>query len=825
MALSPDQYQTIADEAVAHGVDPQLVFNVVQAESSGNHYDRNGGVLTSPTGARGLMQLEPGTARDMGVNPDDPNDNIRGGVRYLATLQNKYGADNPHMIAAAYNGGPRHVDEGRVSPAAQAYAAKVTQGLGGSDDVDPAFAGLGGSSAPQAPAQAPAEGPQPAGYNPDTDVDPAFAGLGQRDPGTPGGKEIAYGDGQVVDAVTHSVIPMGSQKVAQALGIKAYKADDPNAPDWGSRDMPYYAKPGQDPSTVPEGEYVIALTSPDGSSGQLLTKKDGKLVVEKSFGEGVLQSAMKENNNLIRFGNTITGGKLPMLDELDQKANQYDAQTAANDKMGVNVGSGLGKFTGSAGMAGTDAALLATGLGELPLVASAARFAPAAALPYIDAAAQGAVAGGLLTDKRDAAGVMGDMAFGAAGGAATHGVLNKTAGFLAPRLAPAVQAMRDAGVYLTPGATVGGVAKGIEDKATSLPLFFTGDSIAAGQRASVHSFNVGTGNQVLAPIGERVNPGTTAGHDLINEVSDKIGAQYQSLLPNAQINVNTPQIMNDLAAVEARELVGLPSSVKTQYRQIVFDGLSNRADQSGNMAGPLYGDFDSQLGARARTYTGSTDGDHQALGQALQATQGVFRQALSDQNPAIAPQLNAANQSWAMFVRMRDAASRLGGESGVFTPAQLRSAVRSGDKSAGKGAFARGDALLQDFADAAHATVGNKYPDSGTAGREGLMNLLGMGGIGFGAHAAGMGLPVLAGGAATGAAAASAYATPAGRRATTYLLSSPKFGAVGSGIADAIRNLPPGALAGGYPALRGVGLDQQRQQMPTPPSPKLPKRR
>ncbi len=81
-----------------YGVPPALLAAVAKAESSFNPR------AVSPAGARGLMQIMPGTARELGVDPMDPRQAVDGAARLLASHLKTFGS--PALALAAYNAGP-----------------------------------------------------------------------------------------------------------------------------------------------------------------------------------------------------------------------------------------------------------------------------------------------------------------------------------------------------------------------------------------------------------------------------------------------------------------------------------------------------------------------------------------------------------------------------------------------------------------------------------------------------------------------------------------------------------------------------------------------
>jgi hypothetical protein len=114
--------QLLAKASAQHNIDAELLASVVHAESGGHVQ------AISRTGARGLMQLMPGTALALGVKDAFVADqNVEGGTKYLDELLTRY-HDNIALALAAYNAGPGAVDRYRGVPPyreTRAYVASV----------------------------------------------------------------------------------------------------------------------------------------------------------------------------------------------------------------------------------------------------------------------------------------------------------------------------------------------------------------------------------------------------------------------------------------------------------------------------------------------------------------------------------------------------------------------------------------------------------------------------------------------------------------------------------------------------------------------------
>ena len=115
----------LIDSGTRHGIDPLLLYSIMHQESSFKSH------AISPKGARGLMQLMPGTAVRYGVtNIFDPRQNIEGGARYVSFLFERFDGD-VNLTLAGYNAGEGAVEKygWRIPPYAetQEYVRRISR--------------------------------------------------------------------------------------------------------------------------------------------------------------------------------------------------------------------------------------------------------------------------------------------------------------------------------------------------------------------------------------------------------------------------------------------------------------------------------------------------------------------------------------------------------------------------------------------------------------------------------------------------------------------------------------------------------------------------
>lgn len=317
---------------------------------------------------------------------------------------------------------------------------------------------------------------------------------------------------------------------------------------------------------------------------------------------------------------------------------------------------------------------------------------------------------------------LGQSLMGGGVGAITGGVGGAMAKAIAPKVAPPVKSLMNKGVTPTVGQILGGTANKMEERLASYP--FVGDMIASGRRRSIEDFNRAALADAVAPIGKTISG--KVGREGIEEVEKTIGAEYDKLLPNLTFQADH-QLVSDVANL--RQMASfLPDKEFAQFEKVLQQKIGTKLGPNGTMDGETFKTVESELSRLAKDYKKDSSADANHLGDAIYELLGSMRESLERNNPMYAEPLANANTAWARFKRIQKAATSIGGEPGVFSADQFQTAVRAMDASKDKGAFARGNALMQGLSDDAKSVLGSKVPDSGTPQRMAAMLLTAGGG-------------------------------------------------------------------------------------------------
>ena len=303
-------------------------------------------------------------------------------------------------------------------------------------------------------------------------------------------------------------------------------------------------------------------------------------------------------------------------------------------------------------------------------------------------------------------------AVGAAGGLAGYGIGRGISRTLAPKTSVAARELMNEGIDQTPGQLMGGVAKTVEDKLTSVPLI--GDAITAAQGRSIESFNKAAINRALKHVGRELPDSLRAGRDSIRYAQNAISDSYNNLLPKLTIKqdkVFQKEFRNLTSMVED----SLPDEKVRQFTKIMQRQLGDRFSKNGSMTGESMKKAESELGNLIRKYSKSLDGDQNLLADALREAQSQLRGMVLRSNPSKAIELKSINKAFATMMRPERAASMAKG--GIFTPGQLQTSTRVLDNTRRKSGSAAGKAMMQDLADNAREVLPSSVPDSGTVGR------------------------------------------------------------------------------------------------------------
>ena len=208
-----------------------------------------------------------------------------------------------------------------------------------------------------------------------------------------------------------------------------------------------------------------------------------------------------------------------------------------------------------------------------------------------------------------------------------------------------------------------------------------------------------------------------AGHEAVEAAGNMISKGYDDLIPQMKAAVDIPFAQDIQRIGVAADDVLVGDTLSAFNKQLVKVAKMAQGAK-GTIPGVDAKKIISDLGRRSRDLMKSQDVAQRELGQLFGDLKGAFSNALQrGSTPEQAAALRGLDKAYGANLRPLVAAARQGAQEGVFTPAQLKSAVRQLDPTMRKGAFARGQAPMQDIAEMGQEVIGRELPTSGTAER------------------------------------------------------------------------------------------------------------
>jgi hypothetical protein len=437
-------------------------------------------------------------------------------------------------------------------------------------------------------------------------------------------------------------------------------------------------------------------------------EKYAQWLVENSDKAGSPEyEAVKQAYRTIR----LESGPRPAPDPTEGMGGMQKFLAGAGKAM-TDVGVGAGQLFGLVSdeevqrRADRDAPLMNTGAGQAGHIAGTfASFLPTSLIPGANTVTGAALLGsgmGAVQPVSEGQSRVSNTAFGAAGGA----VGAKLANALNPGTAKHITQLMDEKITPTPGQALGGGFRKAEEYARSIPV--VGSFIEKAEGRVVQDFNKAALARALKPIGKTPQG---IGRKGLEYARNEIGDAYDAALSKVRHVSQDQQFFDDLTTVMGQ--------ARTELTDDNFNKLARYLEPRmvSSMTGQKMKQLDSDLGTEAVGYLSDATFDNRKLGGYIRDVQTALRGMVQRASPEAADDLAKANSAFANLKRVERAASSLGAEEGVFSPAQLQNAVKALDRSKDKVAFTQGRALMQDLSESAKTALGNKQPDSGTAGR------------------------------------------------------------------------------------------------------------
>ena len=334
-------------------------------------------------------------------------------------------------------------------------------------------------------------------------------------------------------------------------------------------------------------------------------------------------------------------------------------------------------------------------------------------------------------------------------GGVLGGVFGKLAqAGLKPNVSPELKMLQDMGMTrFTPGQLLSDVplvGQGLqraEQAATSLPL--TGSMIRKGLQTTNEDFNRAMAQKVLDPIGVQIGKDVPAGRSLVDFLEETIGTGYDKVASKIDFkNVIDPKTKKSTYDHMMERFTDIARDKTIGQQRIIFDEFDKTFLQAfqrkKHLNGNEFREIEKSLGNKAKAYM--RDPVLQDVGFALRDIQEAMRNELAYQNPSVGKELRSLHDAFKRYLRVERAASYIGAQEGVYSPSQMQSAVKA---VGGQRPFATGRAMFQPETQAALKVMGPTMPDSGTAGRQQVGDIVRTG-LDLGAQVATTGAPLIA---------------------------------------------------------------------------------
>lgn len=333
-------------------------------------------------------------------------------------------------------------------------------------------------------------------------------------------------------------------------------------------------------------------------------------------------------------------------------------------------------------------------------------------------------------------------------GGVVGGVLGKLSqAALKPNVSPELKQLQEMGMdrftlgqLLSDVPLIGQGIQRAEQAATSLPL--TGSMIRKGLQTTNEDFNRAMANKVLDPMNIRVGKDVPAGRSLIDYLEETIGKGYDEIKDKIDFkNIIDPKTKKSTYDHMMEKFTDIARDKTIGQQRLIFDEFDNTFlkafQRNKHLNGQEFREIEKSLGNKAKAYM--KDPVLQDVGFALRDLQNAMRNELAYQNPAVGKELRSLHEAFKRYLRVERAGSYLGAQDGIYSPGQMQSAVKA---VGGQKQFATGRSLLQPETEAALKVMGPTMPDSGTAGRQQVGDIMRTG-LDLGAQVATTGAPLI----------------------------------------------------------------------------------